>query len=84
MSCLKAVDWERSDADVGTSGRGEPYVRHVRHLVLRQEVVQQRVPVFRLVENRTVIVVSDEFRAEWQRRGLTGALFRSLDRYPKL
>jgi hypothetical protein len=81
--CLKAVDWDRSDVDMGTSLKGEPYVRHTRHLVLRQEVAREKAPVFRLEEANTIILVSEEFRSNWEKRGLTGAQFRSLDHYPK-
>jgi hypothetical protein len=81
--CVKAVDWERSDVDVGTDRWGEPYVRHARRLVLKQQVVEQNIPVFRLDEMGTAIVASEAFRREWERRGLTGAWFRPLDPFSK-
>lgn len=83
LTCLNAVDWERSDVDIGTSKQGDPYVRHARHLVLTDEAIRANVPVFRLKEMLTVILVREDFRAEWERRGLTGGSFRSLDHYPK-
>lgn len=82
-TCVKAVDWVRSDVDVGKDWRGEPYVRHARRLVLKEEVVSRNIPVFRLEEKGSVVLASEEFRSEWERRGLTGAEFRSLDHYPK-
>lgn len=82
-SCVKAVDWEHSDVDVGTNSQGERTVRRIRHLVLKRGVIPPNTSVFRLDEWRVVLLVSEEFRMEWERRGLTGALFRSLDHYPK-
>jgi hypothetical protein len=82
-TCVKAVDWESSDVEVGSNWRGERTVRHVRHFVLQQDAIPANVPVFRLDEANTVILASEEFRNEWERRGLTGAHFRSLDHYPK-
>jgi DNA mismatch repair protein MutH len=83
LTCLNAVDWECSEVDAAISATGEPYVGDARRLVLRQEVVDLNVPVFRLDERPTALLVSQAFRDEWERRGLTGARFRSLDPFMK-
>jgi hypothetical protein len=82
-TCAAAVDWDRSDLDIGTNQSGGRSIRRIRHLVLNQGAIPANTPVFRLAEWSAIVLVNEEFRAEWVRRGLTGADFRTLDHYPR-
>ena len=77
LKCLKALDWRASDVDVGVGATGEPYVRHARRVVLTASI-PEGVNIFRLAESIDLLLVSQRFRDEWQRRGLTGADFEAL------
>ncbi|MBI3979866.1 MAG: hypothetical protein HY331_16950 [Chloroflexi bacterium] len=83
LCCTHALDWERSDIDVGVGIYGNRYVRKARHLVLNEEIEQKGIPVFRLAGCENLLLVHALFRGEWEWRGLTGATFEPLDAYPQ-
>ena len=82
LAYRKAVDWTQSDVDVGTGKDGQPYAKQIRRLVITETAVSDGVRVFRLDEALDLTLVSEQFRTEWLRRGLTGTTFVPLDEYP--
>ncbi len=81
MNCLEALDMERTEGDIDANRFGRPFLRRVRRLVLKEEILARNPSMFRVGEFEMLVLVNDDFRNAYLRQNLTGSSFVPIDEY---